>query len=133
MFEAGISYVEPDNRRSQRNLMIPPESGLDAKPGQLVVAEIVQAPDSRRPPIGKVLAVLGDKLTASLAVEAAIHGHEIPHEFPPEVLAQAMAVPLQVQASEIGRRLDLRQLPLPTLAGADAQAFHHADIRKAPG
>src|SRR3546814_13878759 len=95
MFEAGISYVEPDNRRSQRNLMIPPESGLDAKPGQLVVAEIVQAPDARRPPIGKVLAVLGDKLTASLAVEAAIHGHEIPFEFPPEVLAQATA--------EIGR------------------------------
>ena len=52
--------------------------------GQIV--EIVQAPDSHRPPIGRVLTVLGDKLTASLAVEAAIHGHEIPHEFPQAVL-----------------------------------------------
>src|SRR5690606_9174650 len=69
--EAGISYVEPDDRRIQRNVLIPPDAGLDAKPGQLVVAEIVQAPDTRRPPIGRILAVLGDKLTASLAVEAA--------------------------------------------------------------
>ena len=81
--EAGISYVVPDDKRIQRNIMIPPDARLEASHGQLVVCEIVQAPDARRPPIGRVLAVLGDKLTASLAVEAAIHGHEIPHEFPP--------------------------------------------------
>ena len=78
--EAGISYVVPDDRRIQRNVMIPPDATLDAKHGQLVVAEIVQPADAQRPPIGKVLAVLGDKLTASLAVEAAIHGHEIPQQ-----------------------------------------------------
>ncbi|MDQ2701895.1 MAG: ribonuclease R [Pseudomonadota bacterium] len=124
--EAGISYVEPDDRRIQRNVLIPPDAGLDAKPGQLVVAEIVQAPDSRRPPIGKILAVLGDKLTASLAVEAAIHGHEIPHEFPPEVLAQATAVPLEVQAAEAGDRVDLRNVPLLTIDGEDAKDFDDA-------
>ena len=124
--EAGISYVEPDDRRIQRNVLIPQDAGLDAKPGQLVVAEIVQAPDSRRPPIGKILAVLGDKLTASLAVEAAIHGHEIPHEFPPEVLAQATAVPLEVQAADITGRVDLRNVPLLTIDGEDAKDFDDA-------
>src|SRR5690606_32010066 len=124
--EAGISYVEPDDRRIQRNVLIPPDAGLDAKPGQLVVAEIVQAPDTRRPPIGKVLAVLGDKLTASLAVEAAIHGHQIPHEFPPEALAQATAVPLEVQAAEIDGRVDLRHVPLLTIDGEDAKDFDDA-------
>jgi ribonuclease R len=124
--EAGIGYVEPDDRRIQRNVLIPPGEGHDAKPGQLVVAEIVQAPDARRPPIGKVLAVLGDKLTASLAVEAAIHGHEIPHEFPPEVLAQATAVPLEVDAATIAGRVDLRQMPLITIDGEDAKDFDDA-------
>jgi len=124
--EAGISYVEPDDRRIQRNVLIPANEGHGAKPGQLVVAEIVQAPDARRPPIGKVLAVLGDKLTASLAVEAAIHGHEIPFEFPPEVLAQATAVPLEVRDADIHGRVDLRQVPLLTIDGEDAKDFDDA-------
>lgn len=124
--ESGISYVVPDDRRIQRNVQIPADARLDAKHGQLVVCEIVQPADSHRPPIGRVLAVLGDKLTASLAVEAAIHGHEIPHEFPPEVLAQAVAVPLQVDAATAASRVDLRNTPLVTIDGEDAKDFDDA-------
>jgi ribonuclease R len=124
--EAGISYVQPDDARIQRNVLIPPGAGMDAKPGQLVVAEITQPPDARKPPIGKLVAVLGDKLTASLAVEAAIYGHEIPHEFPEEVIAQATAVPLEVTDAEIAERVDLRQLPLLTIDGEDAKDFDDA-------
>lgn len=124
--ESGISYVVPDDRRIQRNVQIPADARLDAKHGQLVVCEIVQPADSHRPPIGRILAVLGDKLTASLAVEAAIHGHEIPHEFPPEVLAQAVAVPLQVDAATAAARVDLRNTPLITIDGEDAKDFDDA-------
>nr|WP_243412241.1 ribonuclease R [Lysobacter telluris] len=124
--EAGISYVVPDDKRIQRNIMIPPDARLEAQAGQLVVCEIVQPPDARRPPIGRVLAVLGDRLTASLAVEAAIHGHEIPHEFPPEVLAQAAAVPVDVDPAAAAARVDLRALPLVTIDGEDAKDFDDA-------
>ncbi len=125
--EAGISYVVPDDRRIQRNVMIPADASLDASHGQLVVCELVQAPDAQRPPIGRVLAVLGDKLTASLAVEAAIHGHDIPHEFPPEVIAQATAVPLTVDAAATAAaRVDLRALPLVTIDSEDAKDFDDA-------
>src|SRR5690606_23711718 len=64
--------------------------------------------------------------TASLAVEVAIHGHEIPHEFPPEVLAQAAAVPVEVQAAEAKGRVDLRDLPPVTIDGEDAKDFDDA-------
>ncbi|MFL6593368.1 MAG: ribonuclease R [Luteimonas sp.] len=124
--EAGISYVVPDDKRIQRNIMIPSDARLEAEPGQLVVCEIVHAADARRPPIGRVLAVLGDRLTASLAVEAAIHGHEIPHEFPPEVLAQAAAVPVDVEGATAAARVDLRALPLVTIDGEDAKDFDDA-------
>ena len=124
--EAGIGYVVPDDKRVQRNVMIPADGRNDARNGQLVVAEITTPADAHRPPIGKVLAVLGDKLTASQAVEAAIHGHDIPHEFPPEVLAQATAVPLDVQADEIRTRVDLRKVPLVTIDGEDAKDFDDA-------
>jgi ribonuclease R len=124
--ESGISFVVPDDARVQRNIQIPSDARLDANPGQLVVCEIVQPPTAHRPPIGRVLAVLGDKLTASLAVEAAIHGHEIPHEFPPEVLSQAAAVPVDVEAADVPKRVDLRALPLVTIDGEDAKDFDDA-------
>ncbi|MGH8031703.1 MAG: ribonuclease R, partial [Luteimonas sp.] len=124
--ESGISYVVPDDRRVQRNVQIPADARLDAAHGQLVVCEIVQPPSTHRPPIGRVLAVLGDKLTASLAVEAAIHGHEIPHEFPQPVLDEAAAVPVDVDAGAAATRVDLRQLPLLTIDGEDAKDFDDA-------
>ncbi|TKR32859.1 ribonuclease R [Luteimonas gilva] len=124
--ESGISYVVPDDRRIQRNVQIPSDARLDARHGQLVVCEIVQPADSHRPPIGRVLAVLGDRLTASLAVEAAIHGHEIPNEFPPQALAEAAAVPLQVDAATAATRVDLRKTPLITIDGEDAKDFDDA-------
>ncbi|MDE2406267.1 MAG: ribonuclease R [Xanthomonadaceae bacterium] len=124
--ELGVAYVVPDDKRIQRNVLIPQEACGGAKTGQLVVAEITTAQDAHRPPIGKVLAVLGDKLTASQAVEAAIHGHDIPHEFSPEVLAQATAIPLQVTPADIAGRVDLRAMPLVTIDGEDAKDFDDA-------
>jgi ribonuclease R len=124
--ESGISYVVPDDRRIQRNVQIPPDARGDAQHGQLVVAEITQAPDSWRPPIGRVLTVLGERLTASLAVQAAIHGHDLPHEFPQAVLSEAAAVPLAVDAATAAARVDLRQLPLVTIDGEDAKDFDDA-------
>jgi ribonuclease R len=107
--EAGLSYVVPDDERIQRNVQIPVDARLDARNGQLVVCEIVHMPDAHRPPIGRVLTVLGDKLTPSLVVEAAIHGHDLPHEFPPPVLAEALAVPLTTTEADIAGRVDLRE------------------------
>ncbi|MFN3702263.1 ribonuclease R [Thermomonas sp.] len=124
--ELGIAYVVPDDKRIQRNVLIPQDARNGARAGQLVVAEILQPPEAHRPPIGRVLAVLGDKLTASQAVEAAIHGHDIPHAFPPEVLAQATAVPLEVQPADVAGRVDLRGVPLVTIDGEDAKDFDDA-------
>ena len=124
--ESGISFVVPDDRRIQRNVQVPQDARNGAEHAQLVVCEIVHAGDARRPPIGRVLAVLGDALTPSLVVEAAIHGHDLPHQFPPEVIAQATAIPLEVDAASAAGRRDLRDLPLVTIDGEDAKDFDDA-------
>ncbi len=124
--EAGIAFVVPDDKRIQRNVQIPADAVGEARDGQLVVCELTSAPDARRPPIGKIIAVLGDKLTPSLLVEAAIHGHELPYEFPQAVLDEAAAVPLTVEPAAIKGRVDLRQTPLVTIDGADAKDFDDA-------
>ncbi|MGY0503989.1 ribonuclease R [Luteimonas sp. e5] len=124
--EAGVGFVIPDDARMQRNLIIPQAERAEARPGQLVVAEITQPQDDRRPPMGRIVTVLGEKLTPSLVVETAIHGHDIPHEFPQAVLDEAARVPLEVQPAEHRGRVDLRDLPLLTIDGEDAKDFDDA-------
>jgi ribonuclease R len=122
----GIGYVSPDDRRVLHEVMIPPDAREGAREGQLVVCEIVEPPRHGRPPFGRILTVLGDKLTPSLVVEAAIHGHGLPHEFSPAVLAEASAVPLTVDAATAAARVDLRATPLVTIDGEDAKDFDDA-------
>ena len=123
---AGIGMVTPDDRRVLTELLIPPDARNGALDGQLVVCELTSPPERGHSPIGRVLVVLGDKLTPSRVVEMAIHGHNLPHEFPPEAQAEADAVPLDVQPKEIAGRVDLRKLPLVTIDGEDAKDFDDA-------
>lgn len=129
--DAGLSYVVPDDGRIQRNVQIPVDARLDARNGQLVVCEIVIMPDAHRPPIGRVLTVLGDKLTPSLVVEAAIHGHDLPHEFPARVLAEALAVPLTTTEADIAGRVDLRARCRVTIDG-ETLGFRRCTVCECP-
>jgi ribonuclease R len=122
----GIATVVPDDKRLQHEVLIGPDDRSGAKDGQLVVAEITSPLDSGRPPIGKVLVVLGDRLTATKVVEMAIHGHNLPHEFPEPVLREANAIPVDVTAAETAARVDMRHLPLVTIDGEDAKDFDDA-------
>ena len=123
---AGIAAVVPDDKRLQHEVLIGPDDRSGAKDGQLVVAEITSPLDSGRPPIGKVLVVLGDRLTATKVVEMAIHGHNLPHEFPEPLLREANAIPVDVTAAETAARVDIRHLPLVTIDGEDAKDFDDA-------
>jgi ribonuclease R len=126
---SGIGYVVPDDKRVLQDILIPPGANEGARDGQLVVCEIVprgEGESTGRQLFGRVLAVLGDKLTASQAVEAAIHGHGIPHEFPQAVIAEAETIPLTVDANAAAGRTDIRKLPLVTIDGEDAKDFDDA-------
>jgi ribonuclease R len=123
---SGISTVVPDDKRLMHEILIGPNDRGEAKDGQLVVAEITSPPEAGRPPIGRVLVVLGDQLTASKVVEMAIYGHNLPHEFAESVLREANAVPVDVQAGEVSARVDIRHLPLVTIDGEDAKDFDDA-------
>jgi ribonuclease R len=70
--------------------------------------------------------VLGERLQPSLVVEMAIASHDLPHEWPPEVLREAAQVEPQVSAAEREGRTDIRSLPLVTIDGADARDFDDA-------
>lgn len=122
----GIASVAPDDRRLQHDVLIPPHARGAARAGQIVVCEVTQPPAPNRLPLGRILTVLGESLTPSLAVEMAIHSHNIPNVWPQAVLEQAANVPLQIAAAELGERVDLRDMPLVTIDGETARDFDDA-------
>ncbi|TDR44120.1 RNAse R [Tahibacter aquaticus] len=120
----GLMLVAPDDRRLHQDILIAPGKECGARSGQIVVAEITEPPGQHRGPIGRVVAVLGERLTPSLTVEMAIASHDIPHEWPEPVLREAAQVEPEVK--DFSGRKDLRGLPLVTIDGEDARDFDDA-------
>ncbi|MBS0432696.1 MAG: ribonuclease R [Proteobacteria bacterium] len=124
--EHGVMVVDPDDRRLHQDVLIPPDARNGARAGQIVIAEITDPPTQQRGPIGRVVAVLGERLQPSLVVEMAIASHGLPHEWPIDATREAEAVEPEVSRAECKGRVDLREVPLVTIDGADARDFDDA-------
>jgi ribonuclease R len=124
--DQGMSYVIPDNPRVQQDVLIPPELRMDAKNGQMVVAEITAPPSARSLPVGRITEILGEHLAPGMEIVAAIRAHSLPFEWPEAVEREAAAIPATVQADQIEGREDIRNMPLVTIDGADARDFDDA-------
>lgn len=124
--ESGIALVVPDDPRINQDILIPLQDTNGARPGQVVVAEIMQQPGERQPPVGRVIEILGKSGAPGMATEIAIRNFDLPYEWPEGVEAEADAFGDSVtEAMHRGRR-DLRDLALVTIDGADARDFDDA-------
>ena len=81
-------------------------------------------------PVGKITEILGEHLAPGMEIEVALRAHNLPHEWPAAVIAEAAKIPDQVQPQDIEGRKDLRDLPLVTIDGADARDFDDAIFAK---
>ncbi|WP_291221825.1 ribonuclease R [Dokdonella sp.] len=124
--ENGLTLVAPDDRRVHQDVLILPGESQGARAGQIVIAEISDPPTAYRGPMGKILAVLGERLTPSILVEMAIASHGLPSAWPETVLREAADVEPAVSKAEAAGRIDLRKLPLVTIDGEDARDFDDA-------
>src|SRR5579863_7121269 len=93
--------------------------------GLVVDVEITSWPTPTRPPIGRVIEVLGDPDDFGVDVEMMIRKHQLPRVFPDKVLAEARAVALFDEV-EANRRRDFRGLPIVTIDGETARDFDDA-------
>ena len=114
--------LRPTDRRAKKDFILREEDAAGAQPGELVLAEV----QSARPRLGlraaRVLERLGEAGSPRALSLIAIHEHDLPVEFSPEALAEAEAA----GPAGLGARVDLRDLPLVTIDGADARDFDDA-------
>ncbi len=124
--ESGSLFVQPTNTRISQDILIPSDATKGAKPGQMVVIDITTQPSGITRPVGRVKEIMGDHMAPGMEIDVAIRNHELPHEWPEEVLREASHFSENVSADAIQNRLDLRHLPFVTIDGEDAKDFDDA-------
>jgi ribonuclease R len=93
--------------------------------GLVVDVEITSWPTPTRPPIGRVIEVLGDPDDFGVDVEMMIRKQQLPRIFPEKVLAEARSV-AHLDLEEVARRRDFRDLDIVTIDGETARDFDDA-------
>jgi ribonuclease R len=124
--ESGVGFVVPDSKRLSKDIIIPSSEIHQAKQGQMVVAEVLDQPTKRTPPIGRVVEILGDHMGPGMETDLAIRTHSIPVDWPEDVEQEIQSLPPEVTTENKQGRTDLRKLPLVTIDGADARDFDDA-------
>jgi ribonuclease R len=97
-----------------------------AEDGDNVIVEVTKRPQGDTPAQGRIVEVLTNLRPSDLAARFAILRHDLPQEFPPEVIRAATRFAAEVQAADLEGREDLRQTPLVTIDGEDAKDFDDA-------
>ncbi|MDZ7643901.1 MAG: ribonuclease R [Woeseiaceae bacterium] len=124
--ERGIGLVIPDNPKIAHRILVAKGESGNAKPGQMVVAEVLDYPSDLEQPTGRIVQVLGAPDKKGIATDIAIHANAIPNVWPAEVKKQAGKFGSSVPTSAKKGREDLRSVPLVTIDGADARDFDDA-------
>ncbi|WP_408639595.1 ribonuclease R [Roseomonas populi] len=130
VFSAGM--VEPVDRRSRANWIIPPGEENGAEDGELVQAEPIPGGTRERlfgPKPARIVERLGRMDDPKAVSRLVIAAHRIPEEFPEEVVQAAE----RAQAVPLGSRDDLRDIPLVTIDGEDARDFDDAVFAEPDG
>jgi ribonuclease R len=140
-------FVVPFDSRMSQPILIPegaelPEAVVDSKhrvigeearaaahfddlEGLVVDVEITSWPTPTRPPVGKVIEVLGNPDDFGVDVEMIIRKHQLPRIFPDNVLDEAKRV-ASLDPREVDRRRDFRELQIVTIDGETARDFDDA-------
>ncbi len=124
--ERGVWFVEAENRRINQDLMVPPGERGNARPGQVVVVEIIEPPSEHGEAIARVKEVLGSATDPGIEIEIALRKHALPFEWSAAAERQAKRLPPDVRPADLKGRTDLTNLPLVTIDGETARDFDDA-------
>ncbi|HLF83725.1 MAG TPA: RNB domain-containing ribonuclease, partial [Blastocatellia bacterium] len=120
------SFVSPLDERFLYEISTAPSDTLGASDGDIVNVEITRPPIAGRPPLGRVIEVLGRPEQPGIDLEIIIRKHHLPHIFPEAALAEAEAIHEAITEEQLAGREDLRETLTITIDGETARDFDDA-------
>ena len=119
-------FVISDNARITQDIFIPQGKDMHAVDGHKVVCQITSYGKKNRNPEGVITEILGHRNDPGVDIMSIVKGFGLPDSFSDEVMAQVAKIPLVVEPSEIGGRVDLRNQDTVTIDGEDAKDLDDA-------
>jgi len=122
----GIGVLRAENPRITHDIIIADKHRGEAIHGQIVVVEIIQQPEAKKQPMGRVVEILGEHMAPGMEIDIAIRKHELPYQWPHALEKEIKDFREHINPADIEGREDLRHLPFVTIDGADARDFDDA-------
>jgi len=122
----GVGILQAENPRITHDIIIADKHHANAVHGQIVVVEIIQQPEAKKQPMGRVVEILGEHMAPGMEIDVAIRKHELPYQWPRAVKKEVKGYSTEIDPADIKGREDLRHLPFVTIDGADARDFDDA-------
>lgn len=128
---AYYGFVVTDDKKMNIDIFVPKELFNGAKNGDKVIARILNWSEDGNHPEGEILAVLGKPGEHETEMNAIVAEFGFASKFPPEVEAEANAIPTSISKEEIASRRDFRKTLTFTIDPEDAKDFDDAISFKA--
>ena len=126
-----FAFLNIDKKLLTHDMFIPLEKLNGGKDGQRCVGRIVEWESKEKNPIGEIVTVLGDVGNNDAEMHAILAEFGLPYSYPQEVEDAANEISDVIDAEEIGRRCDMRDVVTFTIDPRDAKDFDDAlSIRK---
>ncbi|MGG2112728.1 ribonuclease R [Lysinibacillus pakistanensis] len=122
----GFGFVVLDDKKLPMDIFIAKGDTLGAVDGHKVVVEVATWPEDLKSATGYITKILGHKNDPGVDILSILYKHDIPPEFPDEVIAAAQRVPDEITEADIEGRRDLRHETIVTIDGADAKDLDDA-------
>ena len=124
--EAAMGFVVPFDRRVLADVQVPSGEALDATAGDMVLVELTRWPTATRPPLGRVIEVLGPIDDPGVDTRIIIRKHALADGHGAEAVAEAARLGTTVARRDIEGRTDFRARPTVTIDGEHARDFDDA-------
>jgi ribonuclease R len=124
--EAGMGLVVPFDRRLLAAVQVPRGDGRGAAPGEMVTVELTRWPTATRPPLGRVVEVLGPIDAPGVDTQIIIRKHDIPDVHGAEAIEEARRMGGFVRERDLKGRTDFRPEQTVTIDGEHARDFDDA-------
>ena len=124
--DRSMGFVVPFDRRVLADVQVPPEERREAEAGDMVVVELTRWPTATRPPLGRVIEVLGPVDTPGVDTRIIIRKHALPDVHGEDAIAEATTLGTSVRPADLDGRTDFRSQPTVTIDGEHARDFDDA-------
>ncbi len=124
--QKNFAFVTTANAKMYTDIFIPKDKIGEATDGDVVLVKIEDWPKKADSPFGTVLKVLGRPGEHDTEIHAILAEYGLPYDFPLEVEAYAKKLDTSIQADEIAKRRDMRNVLTFTIDPKDAKDFDDA-------